>query len=419
MPIPNLDALTRIGQLEKKLEHIEKDADWDALAPEIADVERALTAKLTAEQAALATQRSAFIRGHGMFARLFSPSARGEYKDTVVATESELDKTQGGAHRLHQLKAKFYDDKMRAHAREFIRVATKVQKNVGGDWEDKALTASARWLTGATGDEALDFVKAFRTATATSSNAITPDVTLAGQLSLASPDAAARTAIALAAASGSPSLAGVTLAAAVYAMRGAGDARAVVTALAGTGALPKGDDARALLCAAALLSKAPASSSAHVLAKMSGAVSGMWDGAEPVIAAAMLMGIDPLVAVDFANRAAKLLSGAEGAASIIAAGLMSRRSVEDTVATAKEIEGKVAGTLKARASIAAAGVLSGRPAGEVIAFAKHVQSQLAGTWESEATIICAGILGAPGKAASDVVRRAFLLPGVVRPVDEE
>lgn len=384
MPIRNTtaDTLARLHELEQRLDHVEKNGDWDALAPQIAAVEQELRRTIESDASAVDAGRSAFVRGHGVFARLFNSGVRQEFRESVGALEADLQQAQSGEHKLHQLKARFFDDKMRVHAREFIRVASKVQKNVSGGWEEKALVAAGRWLTGSTGDEAIDFVKQFRTSHPNAS----AEQVLVAQLAL--PHSAV-------------------------------SASDVEHALDATGAMPKDHEARDLLRAAAVLSGAPASASANIVAKMSGKIDGMWDGAAPVVAAAILVGAEPARAIAFANAASKLLAGAEGSASIIAAGLLAGRSVDDTVKTAREIEKGVAGTLQARAAIAAAGVLSGRPAGEVIAFAKHVQSQLAGTWESEATIICAGILGAPGTIAPDEVRRAFALRSLVRPGDDD
>ncbi len=419
------DVVARVAALEKDVQGVEQDADFDALGPRISDVERALRERIREDEAAVQAQREAFQRGHGVFARFLSGSARRQYQDTVGATEQDLERARDGALRLHRVQARFYDDKMRAHARAFIRVANKVQRNVGGGWDERALAAAARWLSARTGDAVIEAARRAQVEPAAGDGAgraaaRAPEVLLARLLSLEPPDALRARLAPLAAAVGADPL---VLGAALLAGRSAADAAAVVdamkVALAKAGALGTDPASSSLLCAAALLSAQPASSSAATVRAMANALPGMFDGAAPVVAAAVLAGTPVRDALDFAARVSQALAGAEGTASVVAAGLVAGRSVDDVVATAGEIERGVAGTSGARAALAAAGVLAGRPAGEVIAFAKHVQSQLTGTWESEAAVIGAGLLTGPGEPAPELVRRAFFLPGLVRTVDDD
>jgi hypothetical protein len=386
--MPVAPTLSRIQDLARRLDNSESNVDFDALGPEIAAMEREIRREIDVDKLEVQKER----HNQGVFARVF----------VAPPAQKQLASAEEAAWKLHELKQKFTDDKMRVHARAFIRVASKVQRDVTGSWEDKALAASARWLNGHTGDAAI------AAANASMAAGLDTDVSFAAQLAkkpASSLDASATGA-------------GLVHAAALYS--GRADVDDVTSALAATGKLPASKNARDLLVAAAVLSSSSPSTSAAILSAMSGALPGMWDGPEPILAAALLRGADPAAALAFARRCVTALSGAEGASTIAAAALLAGATdVDAVVKTARAIESAVAGTPAARASIAAAGILTHRDESEVIAFAKHVQSQLAGSWESEATIIAAGLLASPSTPASDDVKRAFLLRGLVRPADEE
>jgi hypothetical protein len=403
----------RIAALETKVNTVESDVDFDKLGSEIRDVELDLHREIADDTQRVASEKSAFEKGHGIFAR-FSPSAREDYRRTVGAAEGELDDARAGEFRLHQVKARFFDDKMRAHAREFIRVANKVEREVTGSFEEKAMAAAGRWLAGKSGDDAIEDVEWLRNrAPQFASDA---DAILAALVSL---EDGAKAAAKLTDFSGACNGDGFLAGAALVGGKSASDVRAILSELRATNALPKAKSERQLIEAAALLSPSSARESAATLVAMSGSVASMWDGPAPVIAAAILSSTKPDVALAYAEKLARALSGAEGCSAVIAAGIVAHVDVSEAEHVSREVQAKVAGTTSARAGIAAAAILAHRDAGEAISFAKHVQSQLPGSWESEAAVICAGLLGAPKKPASSEARRAFLLPGIGRPRDEE
>ena len=426
MPVLDVrSALARIDDLERKLDRAESDASGEVLGPELDDAARALQQQIDVDKAAMAAQRSTFTRGHGFFARHFSANARDEYGQTVGKTERQLEVVESGAHRLHQLRGRFYDDKTRVHAREFIRIAEKVQKKVSGDWDEKALTAAAAWLAGSSGDDVITAHDAFHSAARTAPAIVQLAALLAGGAPAAGftkerAEALAARAAALAPLCQAPArFSDDVLAAAVLCERSVDDVRAMLAALAARGLLPKDVVGKDAVCAAALLSKHTPSSAVALIGTLAGALTGTWDGPGLVIAAALLAGKDAAFVVAHSARVVKALAGAEGTSAVIAAGLLAGREADDVVSCARALTLSVTGTAPARIAITAAGVLSGRSAPEVLAFTKHVQSQLSGTWESEATVIAAGLLGAPGHAASALVRAAFLLPGLTRAVDDD
>src|SRR3954447_18044147 len=102
----------RIRQLEQKIGNVEKDADFDALGSEIASIESELHHEIESDVATVEREKTAFEKGHGVFARTFSSSARTEWKQTVGAAEHDLDDAREGEFKLHAIKARFFDDKM-------------------------------------------------------------------------------------------------------------------------------------------------------------------------------------------------------------------------------------------------------------------------------------------------------------------
>ena len=389
----------RIQQLEQKIANVEKDADFDALGSEIVDVEIALHRELESDVAAVERNKSEFQRGHNVFARAFSPSARSEWRQTVGDAEAALGDAREGELRLHQVKARFFDDKMRVHAREFIRVAHKVERDVTGGFEEKSAAAAGRWLAHKSGDDAIGDVDEFRSRHPDFAD--DSDAILAAVMSARWIDVDGDALL-----SGAASLANRT------------DASAVLAALRATHALPKAKADARLIEAASLLSKASAQECAATLVAMSNSTPTMWDGPAPIVAATILTSTKPDRALAFADEIAKAMAGAEGCAQIIAAGIVAGMH-DDVEAIARAVSKSVAGTTAARSVIAAAGIIAHRNAEEIWAFAKHVQSQLPGSWESEADVIAAGLLGSPSAPATETAKRAFFLPGVGRARDEE
>lgn len=389
-PPPTEDLAERLKSLEARMRDVEANQEWDALEPEIIRLRSAIFRELMSDKAELESERRNLRQELRWWDFVLRPSARDRWRNTVSRKQIDVERDRTLEHRLDELMAKFYADKTRGHAREFIRVAEKIQREVLGGWDMKASAVVGGVLAGMDGTSAIDFVSGFRGGLADRTNeaALSAASLVSGEAAEASADRATALGAALGdIGSGSGTIVGAALIAGIGTDETARTTRQIREAFGGHGA-------SAIIASGAIL----AGLSAREAIERGRAISAEVDiastsGRARVIAAALLAGKTPEDVRTFVSEGKRVRPGTrEEDAPIVAAGLLSNREPEAALALAARIPLLIHGTWEAATKITVAAILSPQAVEESIAFARHVQHELTGTWESEASIIGAGIL---------------------------
>jgi hypothetical protein len=301
--VPKIDPLARVSAFEQKLASAESDAQWDALEPELRELERDLHSAVHTHELELSRAEEAFGQAHGALGRYnpFDTSARADYRAKVEPIARELELRRGDAYRLHELSTRFYEDRTRKQAREFIRIAEKVQRAVVGTWEAKADAAAAAWLMGRSGEETIAAVDAARLASSSAD------------------DSALLASILGVEATVGPGLSLVERAAAIV-ERPRDEARDFAEAVDRA----IGDDGGAI-AAAGIIAERSIEETVSVARDVLDQVNGTPDAQRIIAAAAVLSMRTAEEAIAFAKHVQSALSGTwETEATVIAAGLLSR-----------------------------------------------------------------------------------------------
>ncbi len=344
---PALEA--RFGALEAQIAGAETNEEFDALEPALRKLRGDVWAALDREAAA----RPSGEPSH-WWQRIF-PAAPAE-------PDSSLER------RTAQLVERFYQDKTRTHARALIRVAEKIQREVPGDWPVKAAAAYGGLAVGRSADDAVAYAEAVVRAVDD------PDAIAAAILSGRPPDEAARRLRTLA----NDELPPVAL------LSPHADPPAFARAL---------DAPPGVARSAALLAPLDAPHARAIIGALE----------DPRVAAAALLGG---LSVDDARARAGRALDLPGA--ITAALVMSGRDPDE----ARALLSATRGSGSAEETLVAAGLLARRGLEESVAIIRHVQGELTGSWETEAQVIAGAILS--GSASDPTARASFLIPGLFR-----
>jgi hypothetical protein len=396
----------RIAALEAKLQDAEKDIEWDALEPELRTLRADVYEAVKADEAALGGARSSYAKQFGWwdYVNPFDASARDRYKSTVSRKQFELEQEKGLSHRLAAITARFYADKTRAFARELIRIAEKVQREVHGSWSLKAGAAFGGAVTEVGGDAAIERAKAVTKALG--GRYVDEACTVAAAiLSGMAADRAAEALDELSDALGRDELTGKILGAAL--LSGRPDAVPFVRDFRRkTGG--RAYDADAILLGAALLSKLDVDAAYDRLVELERVMPGSPEQKARLASAALIAGLDGPTAKRRAEAFIEEIGGDPESAATIASALLLAGA--DSAGEAKLLRSATRGTIEAEGTLVAAGILANRPIDEAVAFIAHVQQALTGTWESEAFVIAGGILA--GDRSDAIAKASFVIPGL-------
>jgi hypothetical protein len=406
----------RIRMLEDRLTKAETDESWDALEPEVVSLKNEVHRLLREDKLELDTSRRAYDARFHWWDRFTSQAAdRDRYKNTVSRKQYELEADYGLEDRLKTLVDRFYADKTRTFAREFIRVVEKVQKGTAGGWEVKAAAAVGTVLAGLSGDDGIERARRAQTAGA-SSNAHEAVLVAGSMRSKKTQEEAIAIALRTADRLGARDPAGALSVATMIAGAAPDDA---VRAVERMRAILGGDaEASALAAAAVILSGADLEAAARFAKTLESAIDPTAGGPltrARILAAGIVSGRSAEGTRAHLAEAKNALHGDPEHDSIItAAAILSARPPEEAFAFARALEASVRGSWEAAETIVGAALASTIEPEAAQALATHVQSELTGTWESEAWIIGAGLL-AFGARHEDSVRAAYLVPGFLAP----
>lgn len=390
----------RLSDIETRLADAETNEEWDRLEPELRKLRLAVWDAVEEDRADLAGAKEKMRRRFSWWSYInpFDATARDRYRDTVSRKKLELEQDQTLEERLAHVVARFYADKTRAHARELIRVAEKVQRDVPGDWPAKAGAAYGALVTGRGGDAAIATAEAVRRVLA---GRPADEGSVIGAAILAGTDSTeklARISDSLA----SDEISGRLLGPALASGRSVEDAVGFVKGFREK-QNGRAFDSDAILAAAGLLGRRPVEESYTSLSALETAAPGEPTARARLAAGAFLGNIG----IERAKEGAERFTTHFDDSSIVAALLLSRTEDDKE---ARMLETAARGTEAAQAALISAGLLADAPIDETIAFVQHVQQQLTGTWESEALVMAGGILAKD--RSTPLVKAAFLVPGL-------
>lgn len=395
MTVETLEA--RLADIEAKLGEAETNEEWDQMEPELRKLRLDVWDAVEKDRAELSGAKAEMRRSFSWwdYVNPFDATARERYKRTISQKRIELEQEQTLEERLAQLVARFYADKTREHARELIRIAEKVQREVPGDWPAKAGAAYGAIVTGASGDAAIAMADEVRRAIAGRPAAEWSAIGAA----LLRGEGSAGTLSRILAGIDADELSGRVVGPALASGRGAEEAVSFVRAFR-----EKQDgrafDSDAILLSAGLLSAQTAEAAHASLSALEQAMPGDPDQRAVLAAGAYLGDVDR----DAARTRVERFGVEMDDASIVAALLFS--NAEDTD-DARMLKNAARGSEAAVATLVAAGLLADVAIDETVAFVQHVQQQLTGTWESEALVMAGGILA--GERSTPRVKAAFLI----------
>lgn len=148
----------RIATLEESMGRAESNKEWDAMEPELVALRRDIYESVRDHRAELDRARSEYKKTFGRWRHLnpFDSEAKRVWSSTVSRKEFQLESDYGADGKAEALAIKFYLDKTRNHAREFIRIAEKIQRGVTGSWTDKARAVVCAVLAGQSAEEGIE-----------------------------------------------------------------------------------------------------------------------------------------------------------------------------------------------------------------------------------------------------------------------